>query len=402
MSRKHSPVKHHSHRRAIGAIVRSGYRHLVITPLVLMLLAVSPVKADDATRLQQLRQKIAALEADINSTQQHRSETYQRLVSVERQLNGMHRELRKLEKKLAQARQALKKSEHAQANLKSDMGKQRTSVAQHVRTAYLLGSQAQIKLLLNQQRVDDVSRAMAYYRYLTGARLQRIDAMQTSLDQQQRIARQVSRQQSELEQLRQQKQAESDRINEVVKERKLLLAKLDRQLQQSGSRLQGLREDERRLERLVSGIQQANRPPLAPAGKTGNFGSQRKRLRLPVEGRIIARFGNSKHIGDQRWNGLFIAAADGRNVHAIYAGRVVFAGWLHGFGMLMILDHGDGYMSLYGHNRSLYKGVGDWVETDDVIASVGNTGNPPRTGLYFGVRQAGKPQNPLIWCRAGR
>jgi len=402
MNRKRSPVKPRRYQRAPGAVARTVIRHLIVTPLIFALLAVVPVRADDSARLQQLRQKIAALEADINSTQQHRSESYQRLVEVERQLNGMHRQLRKLEQKLASAKQGLRKSERTQAGLKSEMGKQRVSVTRHVRTAYLLGSQAQIKLLLNQQRVDDVSRAMAYYRYLTGARLERIDEMQTSLDQQQRISRQITRQQTELQQLRERKQAESDRINEVVRERKQLLAKLDRQLQQSGNRLQGLREDERRLERLVNGIQQANRPPLEPAGKAGNFGSQRKRLRLPVDGRIIARFGNSKHIGDQRWNGLFIAAADGRNVHAIYAGRVVFAGWLHGFGMLMILDHGDGYMSLYGHNRSLYKGVGDWVETGDVIASVGNTGNPPRTGLYFGVRQAGKPRNPLIWCKAGR
>lgn len=374
----------------------------MLTVLCILLSVPPGAIADNSEQLQRLRDKIHALETSINATKRDRSDAYNRLVEVERQLNRMHRDVRKIDRELANARKTLNKSRQAQVGLKSGIGQQRQSVAEHVRTAYLLGSQAQIKLLLNQHRVDDVSRSMAYYRYLTGARAKRIESMQTSLEKQQQLARQTKQLQQRLDRLREKKRLEAERIDQVVQERKQLLATLDSRLQQSGNRMRQLREDERRLQHLVERIEQENRPPITPPATGGQFALQKQRLQLPVRGRIIARFGHRKNIGDQRWNGLFIAASSGQNVSAVYGGRVVFASWLHGFGMLMILDHGEGYMTLYGHNRSLYKVVGDWVNTGETIASIGNTGNPPRTGLYFGVRQSGKPRNPLIWCKTGR
>jgi septal ring factor EnvC (AmiA/AmiB activator) len=401
MNRKRLPADSAASANSACAGLRAPIS-IFLSLLALLILASSYAHADNDAQLQRLREKISALEADINSTRQHRSEAYQQLVKVERRLDRLHRQLRKLDRKLVKTRTELRNSKRSQEKLKTSIGEQHDAVVGHIRTAYLLGSQAQVKLLLNQKRVDDVSRSMAYYRYLTGARLERIGAMTTNLDQQQQVAELIARQQRELEFLKKQKLAEKGRIDEVVGERKHLLTQIDEQLQQSGNRLNRLREDARRLERLVDRIQQENRPPIPPASAATDFGAQRNSLPLPVNGRIVARFGTRKNIGDQRWNGLFIAAPAGENVRGVYAGRVVFSGWLHGYGMLMILDHGDGYMTLYGHNRSLYKGVGDWVETGDVIASVGDTGNPPRTGLYFAVRQSGKPRNPLIWCKVGR
>ena len=359
--------------------------------------------ADNSEKLKRLRDKIGNLEADINSLKQNRSEAYTSLVKVERKLNRMHGEVHRLDLKLASTRKALKQNRQAQSNLRQGMGRQRQSVARQIRTAYLLGSQAEIKLLLNQEHVDDVSRSLAYYHYLAQARVEHIESMQSNLTKQQKLETRIALQEQQLDRLKRQKLEESARIEPVVKQRKILLAKLDTRLHQSGEQMRELREDERRLERLVNRIEEFKEEDLVPVNPvSGKFEKQKSRLKMPVRGRILARFGTRRNLGGQHWNGIFIAANAGDNVHAVYAGRVVFSGWLHGFGLLMILDHGDGYMTLYGHNQSLYKVVGDWVDTGDTIASVGNTGNPPRTGLYFGVRQLGKPRNPLIWCKIGR
>jgi len=356
----------------------------------------------NAQRLQQLRQQMQQLEVTINALHKDRSGTYQELVTLERKLDTLHRQLRRLDRQLSDKERALRKNQSRQQQLRANMGQQKSSIGNHIRTAYLLGSQAHLKLLLNQQHAGDVSRSLAYYRYLTSARLQRIDEIEDSLEAQQQLAKRIGRQQAELTGLREQKLRDRNEIDGYVKQRKLLLAKLDIRLKDTNLKKQEIEEDQRRLERLVDRIQQTDTPAPEAGTLSGRFAQQRRRLQLPVAGEIVARFGNRRNAGDQRWNGIFIAASDGRNVRSVFAGRVVFAGWLHGFGMLMILDHGDGYMTLYGHNRSLYKVVGDWVETGEVIASVGDTGNPPRTGLYFGVRQKGKPQDPLNWCRITR
>jgi len=358
---------------------------------------------DNQQKLQQLRNKISQLENDINSLKQNRSDAYTELVSVERKLNKMHGEVHRIDLQLADVRKAVQKSKRLQNNLRTGMGQQRQSVARQIRIAYLLGSQAEIKLLLNQEHVDDVSRSLAYYHYLTRARVERIESMQTSLDEQLQLEQRIEKQQQNLDRLKTQKQAESVKIEPVVIQRKTLLAKLDTRLQTSSERMQNLRQDEQRLERLLNRIEEFKDKDLIQVTPiSGKFGAQKRRLKLPVQGRILAQFGANRHVGNQRWHGIFIAANAGEDVRAVYSGRVVFSGWLHGFGLLMILDHGEGYMTLYGHNQSLYKVVGDWVETGDTIASVGNTGNPPRTGLYFGVRQLGKPRNPLIWCKIDR
>jgi septal ring factor EnvC (AmiA/AmiB activator) len=386
----------------------SGHRALLAACLIsaLSLLQANSLFAEDADvnaqRLQQLRQQMQQLELTINTLRKDRSGAYQELVSLERKLDTLHRQLRHLDHRLREKEKALSDNQASQRQLRSSMGTQKRSISNHIRTAYLLGSQAHIKLLLNQQQSGDVSRSLAYYRYLTSARLQRVEEIEDTLEKQRRLAKRIQQQQAELTRLRQQKLADRQEIDGYVSQRKLLLAKLDLRLRDHNARKQELEEDQRRLERLVDRIQQVESPPPAPGLATGRFAQQRRRLDLPVAGEILARFGARRKAGDQHWNGIFISASEGRNVRSVFAGRVVFAGWLHGFGMLMILDHGDGYMTLYGHNRSLYKVVGDWVETGEVIASVGDTGNPPRTGLYFGVRQKGKPQDPLYWCRVRR
>ncbi|NNG14001.1 MAG: peptidoglycan DD-metalloendopeptidase family protein, partial [Gammaproteobacteria bacterium] len=153
------------------------------------------------------------------------------------------------------------------------------------------------------------------------------------------------------------------------------------------------------LETLMEGLRDALADVPANAGQRKAFKSQRGRLRLPVRGKITANYGSRRKAGGFRWQGVMIRAKQGADVKAVSHGRVAFADWLRGFGLMVIVDHGDGYMSLYGHNESLYVETGDWVEAGDVVSAVGSSGGQKRAGLYFEIRANGKPTNPLRWCK---
>jgi septal ring factor EnvC (AmiA/AmiB activator) len=149
------------------------------------------------------------------------------------------------------------------------------------------------------------------------------------------------------------------------------------------------------LERLVQSI-----GPIPAIDELGSFADQKGKIMLPIGGKITNRFGSSRNAGKLRWQGIFITVDEGEPIHAVHHGRVVFANWLRGFGMLLIINHGDGYMSLYGHNQTLYRQTGDWVAANEVIALSGNSGGLDRSGLYFEIRQSGKPRDPQSWCLA--
>jgi septal ring factor EnvC (AmiA/AmiB activator) len=160
-----------------------------------------------------------------------------------------------------------------------------------------------------------------------------------------------------------------------------------------------LEEDERRLQKLVESLQQAIRDIPTAGGEYESLPSLKGKLRWPVAGQISTHYGERHFSGKLHARGVHIAARAGADVHAIARGRVVFADWLRGFGLLMIIDHGDNYMSLYGQNRSLYREVGDWVERDEVVAAAGNSGGQQKAGLYLELRKDGRPFNPGDWLQ---
>ena len=161
--------------------------------------------------------------------------------------------------------------------------------------------------------------------------------------------------------------------------------------------LQQLLQDETRLTHLLEALRRALSDIPPDAGNLKAFSSLKGALHLPADGQIIHQFGDQRQNGKLQWQGMVIKAGAGTDVHAIYNGRVAFADWLRNFGWLIIIDHGDGYMSLYGHNEALYKDVGEWVEQNEVIATTGSSGGQQQSGLYFEIRQNGKPRNPRLW-----
>ena len=183
--------------------------------------------------------------------------------------------------------------------------------------------------------------------------------------------------------------------------RKSIIGSLDKQLKKQGGSLSRLQDEATQLQNLINSIQEIFVD--APENEISRqaFAKLKGKLAWPVEGKVRRLFGRTKPLSDLRWQGVMIEAPNGRHVMAVSHGRVAFADWLRGLGNLIIIDHGNSYLSLYGHNESLFKSAGEWVEAGEVISSIGNSGGQKKTGLYFEIRRKGKPQNPTGWCKAG-
>ncbi len=356
---------------------------------------------DDAHQLEQLRSRLKTLQDNLDLTRGQRDAEREALRDSERQIGKTLRSLKQLDGRRRIENGRLSRLRAEQDRERNQMSGQLHELEAEARSAYILGQQEYLKLLLNQQDPASVSRVLTYYQYLQRARTAEIAAARSDLTELAAVENQIKQRQQTLETLRNDQAARQQTLLKSEAQRRVLLARLDRQVVSQSQEIERLRENEQRLSRLVKGIQSAmvGVPSIPLPGLDSRFADYRGKLRLPVRGRILDRFGDPKHIGDLKWQGLFLAAPEGRNVRSVFRGRVAYADWLRGFGLLMIVDHGDGYMTLYGHNQSLYKEAGDWVEAGQVIASVGNTGGTSQPGLYFELRHNGEPRNPLKWCK---
>ena len=181
-------------------------------------------------------------------------------------------------------------------------------------------------------------------------------------------------------------------------QRRDVVARLTQELNDQSRQLDRLQSDERDLQTLITGLEEALADIPAEHPQQLAFVGLRGRLPWPASGRIVNRFGSPK-LGALVWDGVMISAPEGREVRAVHHGRVAFADWLRGFGLMLIVDHGDGYMTLYGHNQSLFKEAGDWVEVGEPVALVGSSGGREQAGVYFGIRYQGRAVDPAKWCR---
>jgi len=365
--------------------------------LALLVLAPLNLHADRQTDLEQLRQRIGQLQSELEETRGERNEARSKLREAERRIGTQIRNLRTTERGLQVEASRLRDLESARTRARRDRAEQSQELEATVRAAYALGQQETVKLLLSQDDPARANRMLVYHRYLAEARAQRIDQLNGTLTRLTALENEIGTRQQELAKLRTQQQKEKSSLESTRAERQLALTQLNAQVRTRSQEIERLKRNEERLSRLVRGLQAVIRTP-APAPKLPPPVGKGP-WRLPVKGRILARYGQPKPVGDLRWRGLFLATPEGRPIQAVTGGRVAYADWLRGFGLLVILDHGNGLMTLYGHNQSLIKGVGEPVESGEVIALSGNTGGPPEPGLYFEVRQNGEPRNPLDWCK---
>ncbi len=351
-------------------------------------------------QLKQLRARIEHLKRELNETRGRRDEVRDELRDVDRRIGSLVSSLRRLDAGLASQRTRIQRLDLRRKRERSRLQQQAEALARQVRATYVMGRQEYIKLLLNQQDPTSVARTLVYYRYFSEARAGRIHGIRSTLHGLDDLQDELGQRARALAVAREREAEQRQALESSRARRAELLVHLNRRVANQSQEIKRLKADEGRLERLLGELKSylPDIPPLV--GKETSFANLKGKLMLPVKGRVTARYGEPKQLGDLKWRGIFVAAREGREVRAVFRGRVAYADWLRGFGLLLIMDHGDGYMTLYGHNESLYRGVGDWVETGEVIASVGTTGDTPSPGVYFEIRHNGKPYDPLRWCSA--
>lgn len=348
--------------------------------------------------LAKLRERIGALRAELGQVRSKYDQLREDLHSAEQTIAQLSVSLRQVQSKLADQLRKLDALKGRRTELEGSVALQRRYLTEQIRAAYVMGRQEYLKILLNQQDPVALSRTLTYYDYLNRARSDRITSLLDTMRQLEQVRQDIEQESTHLAALRDQQRAQKSELEQSVGSRKQLMVQLRQELATKDRRLKQLLADEKELESVIAAVVQALEDIPAEPGNHRPFDKQRGKLPWPASGPIIERYG-APRLGKLQWQGVLIGAAEGQPVRAVSYGRVAFADWLRGYGYLMIIDHGDGYMSLYGYNQSLQKEVGDWVEAGDVIAIVGSSGGNERAALYFEIRHDGKTANPTKWCR---
>ena len=351
--------------------------------------------------LTQLRQRIHDLQSRIKHTRGKQSLLSRQLQESEQQIGRLARRLRVLKGQLGRKNRRLEELHQQETRQQQALKKEQDLLAGQVRAAYAMGRQEQLKILLNQQDPAVVSRILAYYDYLNRERARRMGLIHGQLEALAATQKEIAEEQSRLVHLQEEQEKKKLVLEKQQGTRRSVLQQLAREIRGQDARLSRLRKDEKQLQTLLQGLQEALVDIPASVGERKPFARVKGHLHWPVRGVIRHAFGEPK-IGKLRWDGVMIGAPEGREVKAVHAGRVAFADWLRGFGLLLIIDHGEGYMTLYGHNQSLFKEAGDWVEAGEPVAAAGSTGGRKETGVYFAIRRHGKAVNPVKWCRRAR
>ena len=374
---------------------------LLLLAMLLALLCASPAAEEIALqteKLQKLRQHIHAIKSEVDSMRGQRTGVQAALEKAEKEIGRVTAELYRLDADADATRLRTQSLDNDRTTERQMLAALRQTLMQDLQSAYAAGRQQRIKLLLNQQDPALVGRMMTYHGYFTRARTTRMQELRTTLARINDIERALVEQQAEIEKLQQQQREKSAQLTLEQDKRKKILAQLQRDLQLKASELSTLQQDEQRLQALVKSLQQAMRN-VPPQGDNTSLRQLKGKLLWPVTGRITRRYGAKQASGELQSSGVLIATRAGADVHAIANGRVAFADWLRGFGLLLIIDHGDGYMSLYGQNRSLYKDVGEGVKRGEVVAAAGSSGGQDQDGLYLELRKGGQPFNPSAWFK---
>ena len=380
-------------------------RRLPAVVLVCMAAFTSPLTASPSQ--QEVEQRLARVHSQIQASQlrmeKHRGEAgalEAELREFERRIGQLNRQLGKSEAALKDYRQRMSDLESRKRNLQKQLSRHRNVLHAQMRSEYLYAGQEKLKLLLNQQEPATLGRTLVYYDYLHRARMHEIEAVGKVLQELGQVQGEIKEQERSVSRTRSELSARKQEIGQEQAKRKLVLERMQARVSDEQARLANLEIDRQQLQELLDELQ-ATLVNIPHIDQGQDFRKEKGKLFWPVAGQPSNRFGQRRNFSRRAlyWQGVFIPGRAGNDVYNIFHGRVVFAEWMRGLGLLMIIDHGNGYMSLYGHSQSLYKRPGEWVRAGERIASVGNSGGQSRTGLYFEIRRHGKPVNPKLWCK---
>ena len=347
-------------------------------------------------QIKALREEIADIDEWLADAEEDRSSLERQLSGLEQEIGRLTRERRELRQQAQDQQQRLNQLAEEEAELTRTLDNQRDTLKKQIRAAWMEGDAPAVKVLLNEIDPDKIARTMTYYEYLSRDTIDRLEAFAANLRQLRDTQKQVKAGRLRLAELEQNVADRQQKLNNSKSEREQTLAALKADISDRRSERQELEADRNRLEKLLKEVEEAIASIPIP-NESDPFRSLRNKLPWPADGKVASSFGDSYAGGKLRYNGLLINTGEASDVRAVHYGRVVFANWLRGFGLITILDHGDGYMTLYGHSSSLYTSPGDWVEAGEAIAQAGRTGGTDNPAVYFEIRHNGKPDNPHRW-----
>lgn len=357
----------------------------------------APDAATAQRELERARARIGQLESVQARDLSKRGAALKALRDAEREAAKAARALAKVQGELDEEQRALDAARREQTEAERRLQAEKHALARQVRAAYAAGREEKIKLLLNQQDPAAVQRTLVYYDYYhaaRGARIARVDELRTRLAT---LATSIGERVARLETMRAERARAAAELRATRDARGRLVRELDTGIRDRKQRLARLGQEAQRLTRLIESLDDVFKDIPAEAGDARPFAQSRGRLPWPSRGRVLANFGEQRPGGRLRWDGLLIGAQAGEPVRAVARGRVAYADWLPHYGLLLILEHGDGWLSLYGHNQQVHKRAGDWVERGEVIANIGDSGGQQSAALYFEIRKGKEPQDPRVW-----
>lgn len=353
---------------------------------------------DDRKKFEEVKKQIEALKAELEETKGSRAELHKSLEENEKSISELNEKAKKLESELKKGQKDLQELRDERGELIQKKNRESKIVSQYLSSAYQLGKQGQIRLLLNQQSPAEVSRMLRYYERFSDERAAKIASFRTTINRLNDIEPQIEQQTASLQRTFDELKVQQAKLKNSQAQRKQVLVKLNTELKGQESQIAALVKDRKRLQTLLNRVNEAISDQEL-ALKVTEFSKLKGQLPWPTRGKVLHKYGSSRMGGTMKWQGLHIGATNGADVLAVHHGQVVFSDYLRGHGLLIIVDHGAGYMSLYAHNQYLYKETGAWVEAGEKIAAVGDTGGQSETALYFELRHRGKPTNPQVWLQ---
>ena len=396
-----------------------AWRAIALLALAMPGVASAQDQRDTEQRLQKVRSELKAVASERRQLEGARGDASRKLREADEQVGGVQRALRQTESTLQRDSASLAQMQAERTRLAGDLGAKQAEISRLLRAAQLAGDDAPLKAMLAQDRLAEVERSLTYQGYLQRGRVQRIRMLAAELQRIDVLEREIDARRSALASERRQQAVQLAQLESARQQRAGTLAGIDRQYQDKASREQALGRDAKALQGLLAQLRSAAaraareaaraKADAAKRAATGNKPARAKRttvaavpalrvggLGWPVSGGLLAGYGGRLPDG-RRSDGVLIAAAAGSAVKAVADGTVVFADWMTGYGNILIIDHGNGYMSLYAHNDGLLRDAGDAVKRGDAVASVGTSGGQDQPALYFELRRDGAPVNPSTW-----
>lgn len=353
-------------------------------------------KQQKQKELTTLQKKIKKLQQTIAVKQSSKSQYVKQLRSIEKNIGQINKQIRSTENEINDADKQIEQLKKEEQTLSARLKISQKSLQKQIYGAYTQGNNSRIQMIFNQEDPTLFQRNLSFYQYFSEQQANLIKSVRQDLALLNQTRNKIETVQQQQKANRKQLIAQKNELKNDRKQRENIVANLDQQLQKQGHQLNTLKEDEETLKNLISSINEIFRKNQETTQKP--FHTLKGKLPWPTEGKIRAMYGRLKPLSNLKWQGHMIYAQQGQYVRAVASGRVAYSDWLRGFGNLVIIDHGNGYLSLYGHNQSLFKEAGDKVIQGEIISSAGDSGGIKKSGIYFEIRKKGRPQNPSLWC----